>query len=427
MSGRISLSVLCSLCFMTHAHALTYDQALDQAIGYDKKYASAIYEARSAEYLTTIGMAGLLPKVMLTGFKANNNLTQNQPDIFGNPSTAQQNYTSQAYAAQLTQPLLNLSAIASYLQSTKQGKAAQQKLRIELNDLKYKAIEAYCSLALAKENYTETAKELNALIEQEQIVSARQLSGASSKTDVEEVTYALLQTQANLDDAKNTFMQAKITLEKLIGSQLSAKELFVVPQTNLPTDINLDALISSAKEKNPKILYQQGSLESAIYENKKNKAAYMPTIDMVAYQGYQNSNTLSTIGQKSSQGYLGMQLNIPLSTNGEAYGKERQSAFYVESQRMLLESEINDAEEAVKKQYFQIKSSNEKLSTLRLQTQVADRLYSSFLRQKDWGTKSTYELLTVLRKKFQSARDLVKTKYERIQAIKKLEVTAEVF
>jgi len=412
---------------MVDAYALTFDQALDQAIGYDKKYASAIYDARSAEYLTVVGRAGLLPKITLTGFQANNNLTQNQPGVFGGVSTTQQNYTAQSYAAQLTQPLLNLSAIASYLQSSNQERAAQQKLRIELNDLKYKVIDGYCSLALAQESYSDTAKELNALIVQEKIVIARQLAGVSSKTDIEEVDYALLQTRANLDDAKNALIQAKIGLEKLIGTRLSIRELLEVPQVNLPIDINLGDLINSVKSTSPKILYQKNNLEVAIYENKKNKGAYVPNVDVVAYQGYQNSNSLSTIGQKSAQGYIGLQLNIPLITGGETYGKERQSAFNVESQRMLLESEINDAEELVKKQYFQVKSSNEKLLTLRYQVQVADRLYVSFLKQKELGLKSTYDLLIATRRKFQSERDLNKSKYEQIQAVRKLEITMEGF
>ena len=38
------------------------------------------------------------------------------------------------------------------------------------------------------------------------------------------------------------------------------------------------------------------------------------------------------------------------------------------------------------------------------------------------GLKSTFELLAVIRKKFQSERELSKSAYERIQALKKLEV-----
>ena len=128
------------------------------------------------------------------------------------------------------------------------------------------------------------------------------------------------------------------------------------------------------------------------------------------------------MGQKSIQGYLGLQINIPISTGGETYGKERQSAFYAESQRMLLESEINGVEESVKKLFSQGQISTEKLATLRLQTQAADRLYLSFLKQREMGLKSTYDLLVATRRKFQSERDLAKTGYERIQALKKLEV-----
>ena len=410
------------LFLMAQSNALTLDQALDQAIGNDKKYASAIFDARSASYLPTIGRAGLLPKLVLTGFRANNNLTQTQADIFGNTAMAQQRYTSQSYAAQLTQPLVNLAAIASYLQSVTQEKAAQQKLSIEFNDLRVKVIDAYCAMASAQEVYADTSKELEILVEQEKILMARQLAGVASKIDVEEATYARLQTQSSLDEASSGLIQAKISLEKLVGNVIARSEALLMPQISLSSSANLKQLLATAKDTNPKILYQKENVESAIYENKKNKAAYMPTLDIVAYQGYQNSNSLSTVGQKSMQGYGGLQLNIPLSTGGEIYGKEHQSAFNVESQRMLLESEMNDVEESVKKMYFQAQISTEKLSTLRLQIESANRLYISFFRQREMGLKSTFELLAVIRKKFQSERELSKSAYERIQALKKLEV-----
>ena len=410
------------LCASVQAQALDFDQALDQAIGYDKKYASAIFEARSAEYLPLISRAGLLPKLSITGFQANNNLTQTAPDVFGNISTTTQNYTSKSYSGQLTQPLLNLAAIASYLQSKNQEKAAQAKLAVDLNELKTKVIDAYCAMATASEVYLDTTKELGTISEQEKILHAKQLAGAASKTDLEEVIYAKLQTQATLDDAKNTLMQTKIDLESLTGQAISTSEPLDFPVMYLPLNKKLAELLSAAKDSNPKILHQQGNYEAALYEQKKNRAGYAPTVDIVGYQGYQNSNTLSTVGQKSIQGYLGLQLNIPISTGGETYGKERQSALYAESQRLLVESESDAVQASVKKLYSQAGIAAEKLATLKSQTAAADQLYLSFLKQQELGLKSTYDLLIATRRKFQSERDLAKTKYEHIQALKKLEV-----
>lgn len=410
------------LCASTQAHALTFDQALDLAIGYDRKYASAIFEARSAEYLPIIGRAGLLPKVSITSFQANNNLTQTAPGIFGNVSTTAQNYTAKSFVGQLTQPLLNLAAIAGYLQSKEQDRAAQAKLAVDLNELKTKVIDAYCAMAVASEVYLDTAKELGTLSEQEKILHAKQVAGAASKTDLEEVIYAKLQTQATLDDANNVLMQAKIDLESLTGQAIAINERLEIPIVHLLPNKTLDVLLSAAKEGNPKILYQQGNYESAMYEHKKNRAGYAPTVDIVGYQGYQNSNTLSTVGQKSIQGYLGLQLNIPISTGGETYGKERQSALYAESQRLLVESESDAVQASVKKLYTQARIASEKLETLKSQTGVADQLYLSFFKQREMGLKSTFDLLVATRRKFQSERDLAKTKYERIQMLKKLEV-----
>jgi len=418
------ISWLACICLgvMSQADALSLDGALDAAIGYDKKYASAIFEARSAQYLPTIARAGLLPKLSVTGFQANNNLTQTGANAFGSASTTQQNYTAKSYAGQLTQPLLNLAAITGYLQSKKQEKAAQQKLAINLNELKTKVIEAYCALASAQEVYLDTAKELRTLIDQEKIVSTKQKAGAASTTDLEEVIYAKLQTQATLDDANNALMQAKIDLETLTGQAIARNEPLELPVVYLSHTKKLDELLSIAKESNPKILYQQSNYQSALYEQKKNQAGYAPTIDIVGYQAYQNSNTISTVGQKSAQGYLGLQLNIPISTGGDTYGKERQAAFYAQSQRLLVESEADEVQASVKKMYSQSQIATEKLTTLQAQTRSAEQLYLSFVKQRELGLKSTYDLLIATRRKFQSERDLAKTKYERIGSLKKLEV-----
>lgn len=417
-----NLFALVCLCFAGQTHALSFDQALDLAVGYDKKYAAAIYEARSSEYLPTIARAGLLPKLTISGFQANNNLTQTAPDFLGNTASTTQNYTAKSYTGQLTQPLLNLAAIATYLQSKKQENAARQKLAVDLNELKMKVIDTYCALASAKQVLHDTQNELGTLIEQERIILTKLQLGAASKTDLEEVIYAKLQTQAISDDANNTLLQAKIDLEALIGRPIAPTEALEFPATLLPPSIKLDELLTLAKETNPKILYQQEVYGSALYEQKKNRAGFVPTIDIVGYQGYQNSNTLSTVGQKSTQGYLGLQLNIPLSTGGETYGKERQAAFYAESQRLLIESEMNEVQAQVKKLHSQAFVTSEKLATLKLQVHSAQQLYLSFLKQQEMGLKSTYDLLIATRRKFQSERDLAKTKYDRIAVLKKLEV-----
>lgn len=414
------------LCFASLVDALTLDQALDLAVGYDKKYASAIFEARSAEYLPTIGRSGLLPKVSLTGFQAGNRLTQTQAGSLGDPTTTQQNYTAQSYAAQLTQPLFNLAAIASYLQSTVQEKASQHKLGMEFNDLRIKVIEAYCTLASAQEIFANTENELISFLEQEKIVNIKRLAGAASKTDLEEVVYAKLQAQAGLNEANNNVLQAKIVLENLLGIDLIASQPMIMPQSVISPNTQLHALLASAREANPKILFQREIAKSADYDHQKNKAAHTPTLDIVGFQGYQNSNTISTVGQKAKQSYLGLQLNLPLLTGGEAYGKERQSAFYAQSQRTLLESEINNTQELVKKLYTQVQTSNENLSTLKSQVQAADRIYMSMAKQQELGLKSTYDLTLATRRKFQSQRELSRSKYEQIQALKKLEVQAAI-
>lgn len=411
------------LCISCTSYALSLDEALDQAIGYDKKYAAAIFEARSAEYLPTIGKSGLLPKLSISGFQASNDLTQTGADIFSNPNTSTQSYTAKSLTGQLTQPLFNLAAVATYLQSKKQEKAAQEKLAIDLNDLKIKVIDAYCSLAAAKAAYLETAKELGALQGQENILLSKHLAGASSATDVEEVRYAKLLTQATLEDASNALNQSKIDLEILTGRSISNTEPLITPPIFLPEKKSLEEFLQLANENNPKISQQKSLYESASYENKKNKAAYLPTIDIVGYQSYQNSNTLSTVGQKSAQGYLGLQLNIPISTGGETFGKERQSALYEESQRLMVESVANDVKASVEKMYFQAKILAEKQRTLKSQIHSAEQLYLSFAKQRDLGLKSTYDLLVATRRKFQSERDFVKSLYEEIGILKKLEVT----
>lgn len=421
---RGSCLLLTALWFTLAANvrAMTYGEALGQAVGYDKKYAAAIYEAQSSEYLPVIGRAGLLPKLSLSGFQASNALTQSNQDFFGNPATSTQHYLSQSFAAQLTQPLINLAALASYLQSKSQESASQQKLVLSFHELASNVAEAYYGLASARESYAYTQKELKSLDDQERIVYARRLNGVASNTDIEEVRYAKMQTLAALDEAYNEVEQTRITLEKLLGLRLADSESLQLTVKDASLREKLDTLLAAGIDRNPKILYQKQIYESALLEQKKNQGAYAPTLDLTGYQGYQNSNTLSTIGQKSKQGYLGLQLNIPMFDGGETYGKERQSALYAESQRMELLSEIDNVTEGIKKAYTQAKSSTEKLRSQREQLSAADFLYKSFREQRLLGLKSTYDLLAAARRKFQSEREIAKTMHERALALKRLEI-----
>lgn len=412
------------LLFSINAKALTYEQALDLAIGYDKKYASAILEQKSSEYLSTIARSGLIAKMQLTGFQAANRLNNNQPDIFGNPGTTNLNYTSQNYTASLTQPLLNLAALAEYMQSGKQEEAAVAKLSIAFNELSLQVASAYSSFGAAKEALYYTKKELSVLEDQEKITLAKKKAGLSSQTDLEEVIYSKLQVQANLDDANNTLASAIITLEKLIGIKVPPNELVAfIPNKNL-LGRTLDDLIFAAKQDNPKILYQKKQYESSVYEHRKARAGWAPTLDLVAQQSYQNSGTLSTINQKSLQTYTGLQLNIPIFNGGATYGRDRQTAINSESQRVLIESETNDVEESIKKDYESMRTANDRYKTLKSQVESAKYLFGSTEKQKEMGLKSTYDLLISIRRLFQSERESSRTKYDGALAGKKLEINS---
>lgn len=402
--------------------ALTYEQALDKAIGYDKKYASAVLEQKSSDYLSTIARASLLAKVSINGFQAVNRLNQRQADIFGNPNTTSLNYGSQSYTAQITQPLINLAAIANYIGSNRQEEAQRAKLAIAFNDLAINVANAYATLGAAKETLFYSKKELETLENQEKIVTARKREGISSQSDIEEVLYSKAQAKVSLDEATNALVQAQITLEKLTGEMMPANEpiSFIVSQKIIQH--SLGDLIELAKSGNPRIIYQQKNYETANYEHERNKAAYAPTVDLVAAQSFQNSGTLSTINQKSLQTYAGFQLTIPIFEGGSTYGKERQSAYYADSQRVLVESEVNDVRESIQKDYEQLRISNLKYKSLEEQVKSAKFLFSSIDRQRVLGAKSTYDLMTYIRRQFQSERDAAKAKYEAALSSKKLEI-----
>lgn len=422
MKGSHLLLGVMWLVLTTRVMAMTYGEALGQAVGHDKQYAAAIYEAQSSEYLPVIGRAGLLPKLSLSGFQASNALTQANQDFLGNPNTSSQRYLAQSLAGQLTQPLINLAALAAYLQSKSQASASQQKLAISFSELASNVAGAYYGLASARESYAYTKKEVKNFDDQERVIHVRRLNGAASSADLEEIRYAKMQALVTLDEVRNDIEQASISLEKLLGRKIADSEILQLPAKDDIIKEKLETLMATGIERNPKILYQKQMHESARLEHKKNQASYAPTLDLVGYQGYQNSNTLSTIGQKSKQGYLGLQFNVPIFDGGEAYGKERQSALFVESQRMVLESEIGNVVEGIKKAYTQAKISSEKLNTLRQQLSSANFLYKSFQEQNALGLKSTYELLSVARKKFQCEREIAKTTYEKALAIKHLEI-----
>ena len=410
-----------SMLFCASAQALTFNEALDAAVANDKKYAAAIYEYQAAEYLPTIARAGLLPKVNFSTYKASNKLTQTQADFFGNPSTSNQNYTATARSVQLQQPLINLAALAAYLGAQSDVEAASYKLKTSYADLVLELSNSYSNYLAYSRVVNLTLDELSLLEKQQTIMEKRQALGASSIADIEEVKYSKYQAQSTLETAKANLEMSKAPLERLIGRKLTTKDelAFVDYSKQLPA--SLQAATEIALISNPAILRVQKTADSASLANRKAQADYLPTLDLVAANGYQNSNTLSTVGQTSQQSYFGLQLTVPIFSGGETYGKERQSAMLALSERTKVEAQIDEVKEDLAKNYQLLTSTKLKRDALNSQIASANFLVDAASKGYELGAKSLYDKLLAIRKSFDAKRDLQMTNAQQMQAQVKID------
>ncbi len=421
LSPRLRLSGMLFLaCCAGPASALDLLQAYRAAVGGDANYLAAQSAAEASREAVPQARAGLLPSLGISGSQNRNRLEQQRSSFLGGSTSNSFDYPSTGYALNLRQPLLRLASIAQYSQAEAQVAAAEATLDKETQDLAVRAAGAYFDVVLALDRLDLAVAQKGFYLAQQAMAERALQAGMGTRIDIDDTKARYDMSVAQEIEVRNQVGAAERSLRVILNQAVVAASLRPIDPQRLKLDLpepdSVEAWISSAEEQNPELRALRANLEVARQEVMKNRAAHLPTVDLVVSRSYSDSENINTFGYVNKSNTLGIQLNIPIYSGGQVNSAVRQSVAVQERTRQQLEAARRQLEVNVSKEFNSVAQGVPKVRALEQAILSAEQALSSTRKGVQAGTRTSLDVLNAQQQAASARLDLAKARADYVMA-----------
>ncbi|HHR1139726.1 TPA: TolC family outer membrane protein, partial [Klebsiella aerogenes] len=418
MKRKIVSLAVSSIAWVLSApvYSLGILDAYSLALEKDPTFQAAIKEKEAGDEAKNIGRAGLLPKVSLNYQNAPRNWQTQKyqtSDIFGNVSdvTKRQQYRSYAGSVTLTQPLFDYEAYAKYKTGVAQSLMADEKYRSKYLELAVRVISAYVSVAYAKDQIALAEAQKAAYKEQLALNDRLMAAGEGTVTDVAETQARYSLAEAQVIEARDVLDSAQRELEVIIGiplDQLDALQTlrqgkFQVSPLRFTA---FDDWQKLAMERNPQLASSRHGVEAARYDVERNRAGFMPQVQLYASHSENDSSSDNTVNQKYRTDSVGVQVSMPIYSGGGVAASTRQAAARYGQAKYELDAQVGSIMNDLRKQFNQCISSQAKLRAYELAVKSATTQVEATRQSVLAGQRVNVDVLNAEQQLYAAQRDL---------------------
>jgi outer membrane protein TolC len=417
--------ILTSL-FLMKAQALTIDKAISAASESSQELKVLRLENDSASWSVTKARSGYLPKLELEGRHLFSERFEELEVPFG----------AETFVMPAIQPYSALGVTASYnlfngfrtthelaaAHAEKESadyrlKRAQDKKRIEIESLFYKALASQILVQVADQNIESLQSHLND-------INLRVKSGVSTRYDSLRVEVQLEDAKTEKMAAENAVVIARAKLFEAIGIPDDGNPL----EGKIPTDftrVDLKKLEMKTEDRTDRkaLLAHNESLENM---SKAAQSHWMPSVSLYgSYEWYNNINHyISEEDNRFKSAYqVGLKFNWNLFDGGADYAAQKQAAIANEiGSANLTKFDQNRAlefEEIKRRFEYNVATYNAKLSSIK-KAEEAVRLARGGMRA---GTRTNTEILDAVVDLNRARASAIKSQIDSIEALGQLELS----
>lgn len=406
-------AVFSALVLPATAFATDLLDAYHLAQANDPVFESARHALEGAEQKVPQARAGLLPAVSASG---NRGLTRANTQFTGE-APVDRNNSTWAWNLQLTQPLFKVSNLYAYQESGALVAQATAQFDKAEQDMLLRVSQAYFNVIIAQEAIAAADAQVTALVEQLAQVQRGFSLGTHSETDIDDTKSRLGLARSQRIAANNELESKQADLEKVTGhppGQLDA----LAPTTTLSPPVPMDRMtwINQARTDNPAVLAQSDALDAAQKDIKKNKAEYLPTVDLVASYGRNySSDSLTTpedFSTRTNAGQIGVQLNIPIYTGGSTDSKVTEAFDNMEKASSDLEAARRDAATDAQQAFAGVVNGLAQIDALNTAVESGQSALKGNKAGFHLGIRINLDVLNAEQQLYTSERDLAKAKYD---------------
>lgn len=392
----------------------------------DPTFRAARYERDAGQYAIDIGRAGLLPTLAITGAYSKNKGERELPSA-GRTFTDALDYKDATTALVLRQPLFNYDSFVRYQQGDVQAAYSDAVFDRKEAELALKVSGAYLDTLSAMDRLALADAEITAYRAQRELAERRRKGGEGTLTDVADAESRLQLARAGRADAFDRVALALRKLEGMTGKPM--RPLWILRSDFMPTGVppgRLDEWSALAQDRNPEIRTRRKAYELASLEVDRNRAGHLPQLDLVARRTRADSETLSTLNQKSSIDSLGLQLSIPLFAGGRVSALTDQAVANRERALAELEAATDEALVELTRQFLAVETGATKVIAYQQAVDAGVVAVEGAKRGMLAGIRTNSDVLEAERLMFAAKRDLFQARYEVLVGTLQLKAAAGV-
>src|SRR5262249_32122903 len=378
----------------------------------DAVYAAARAVWTAGQEKLPQGRAGLLPSVTFSASTQYNerDLRFRDPRIPGSNAP----FNSNAITLSLSQPIFRRQNTLVYEQAKSQVVQSDAVFAQAAQDLILRVAQAYFDVLLAQNTVELAAAQLVAIGQQLEQAKRNFEVGTATITDTHDAQARYDLTVAGEIAAKNDLEVKKRALAQIIGR--TAPPLATVgpkfPLTG-PEPDNMEAWATEAVASNLQVLVTQAALDFAVQEVGRNRAAHLPTLDVIA--SYTEAGTGSGInggpGSDTTTKVIGLQLAVPLYQGGLVNSRVREALANEEKARRDRARARRSAELAARQSFLGVTSGIAQVKALQQALVSSQSSLDSSRLGQEVGVRTQVDVLNAQQLLFQTRRDLAQAVY----------------
>ena len=416
--SQIVSGVAAALLSWTPAHAADLVQIYREAKANDAPYASARAALEAGRERLPQGRSLILPTVNATGNStySDNTVTQLAPS---SAAPAARDFHVNAWTVTLAQPLYRWQNWIQYQQSEFQVAQAEAQFSQATQDLIVRVAQAYFDVLAADNSLAFIQAQKTAISEQLAQAKRNFEVGTATITDTNEAQARFDLSVSQEIAAQNDVEIRRRALQQIIGrfpdDLAPLRSTFSVepPQPN-----RMDDWVDAAQKQAYPVRIQEAAAEIADREVKRNRAAHLPTVDVVATYG----NNISTGSSTSATGggtdvrsaTLGLQLTVPLYAGGLVNSRVREALANSDRARADLENSRRQAALSARQSFLGVTNGMAQVRALEQAVTSSETALASNRLGYEVGVRINIDVLNSQQQLFSTRRDLSRARYDTI-------------
>lgn len=383
----------------------------------DPTYRAAVSEQAAAQAELAKGRAGLLPVIQFSYSYNRVSGSRWQPDFRGLRAESDLSYNSKNSYIQLRQPLLDFSRYATYQRGQALASRGSANFVVQQQRAGLRMAETYFNLLLAHNQHALNEALAASLTSIVATLQAKLRESEATIIEVQETEARLSLARADVIASQDQLAVSARELQAIIGLP-PLRIALIRNDFPLPTlsPTNIDEWLERGRLNNPETRAAQEAVRVADAEVDQAGSQYLPTLNLMAAYGKTQSDSLSSLDQRSNTFTVGLQLEIPIFTGGYTTANVARTRADRARLQYELGATIERTQTAITRAYTDTQRGAERIRALQSAVESGLKALESVKKGFDAGLQSNLDVLNTQDKLFQARFDLVKAQVDYLRA-----------